>query len=64
MSKGIELKPQDVEELKSVITSISTILKQHSKLDEHLGLSDRFLGPLGEAMGIVKIVGDKKVPCL
>jgi hypothetical protein len=64
MTKGIELKPKDIKELEGVINSITKILKKHPDLDNKLGLSDKFLGPLGEATGLVKIMKGKTAVCL
>jgi hypothetical protein len=63
MTAGIELKSKDIEELKGIISSIKQILNEHPELDNKLKLSDKFLGPLGEATGLARIMQGKNAQC-
>jgi hypothetical protein len=55
MLEDIELSKDDVITLKSIVNSTINTLSKFPELDNKLGLSDKFLGPLGEAIALLKI---------
>jgi hypothetical protein len=55
MSKGEELSQTEIKELKKIINSIRELLGKNPELEEKLNLKSKFLGDLGEAIGITKI---------
>ena len=55
MDEGIELTSEDIRLLQNIVDSTISSIAKVPQLDSKLGLSDKFLGPLGEAVSLIKI---------